>query len=104
MLNNIVSFFKKQKDDKLEEKEEIIVEEFLETTSIKVSEIMIPRADLLAIAADAKKDEITETFIEKGFLRLMVYGKDLDDIIGFIDLRDFFPLVVKKENFNINKI
>jgi magnesium and cobalt transporter len=106
MKNKILSFFKrlKQTEDRSEEKEEIIVEEFLESTSIKVSEIMMPRADLVAIAAETKKDEITKIFIDKGFLRLLVYSKDLDDIIGFIDLRDFFPIVARGENLTMNKI
>ena len=104
ILNLIKAIFARRKEEnkEAEEKEEALVENFIE--NIKVSEIMIPRADLVAVALDSSKEDITKLFLETGFLRLLVYGKDLDDIIGFLDLRVFFPLFVKEETVNINKI
>jgi CBS domain containing-hemolysin-like protein len=104
ILHLIKAIFSRSKEEnkETEEKEETLVENFIE--NIKVSEIMIPRADLVAVALDSTKEDITKLFLETGFLRLLVYGKDLDDIIGFLDLRVFFPFFVKKEILNINKI
>lgn len=71
------------------------LEQLLEARDMKVAEVMIPRADLVAISGSSTLDEIKNKFIETGFMRLILYGKDLDDIIGFIDLKDLFKAISK---------
>lgn len=72
------------------------LEQLLEARDMKVAEIMIPRADLVAISGSLSLEEIKNKFIETGFLRLIIYGKDLDDILGFVHLKDFFKETSKE--------
>ncbi len=54
----------------------------------RVSDVMTPRADIVAVAADASLDEVMAAF-EKGSLsRLPVYRGTLDDPLGFVHLKD----------------
>ena len=95
-----LSFFKKlmtKKQSEHEQNNEIrnnsLAEDFeqlLQARDMKVGEIMIPRADLVAISNSLSLDEIKYKFAETGFLRLIIYGKDLDDTLGFIHLKDLF--------------
>lgn len=81
------------------------VEGLTEAREMKVAEIMIPRADVVAISASSSLKEIKDKFIETGFLRLIVYGKDLDDVIGFIHLKDLFAYVSSNEaEFSAHKM
>jgi CBS domain containing-hemolysin-like protein len=79
------------------------LEQLLEARDMKVAEVMIPRADLVAINASSSPEEIKNKFIETGFLRLIVYGKDLDDIIGFIQLKDLIKLTTNDTSSIIKK-
>lgn len=54
----------------------------------RVDDIMIPRADIVAIEAGATLEELTEAFREGSHSRLPVYRETLDDPIGFIHVKD----------------
>ena len=54
----------------------------------RVDDIMIPRADIVAIDAAATLEELTEAFREGSHSRLPVYRETLDDPIGFIHVKD----------------
>lgn len=81
------------------------LEQLIDMRDMKVAEIMIPRADLIAISVNSTLEEIKAKFIETKFLRLILYGKDLDDIVGFINLRDFFIFIAdNNKDFSVETI
>jgi putative hemolysin len=53
-----------------------------------VREIMTPRPDLVSIAAAATVAELRQVMRETKYSRIPVYGEDLDDIQGLIEVRD----------------
>ncbi len=61
------------------------VEDFGETV---VREIMVPRIDMETVAADAKLDATLKEFMRTGFSRLPVRGKNIDDLVGVLYLKD----------------
>ncbi len=98
LKKKITSFFSKKPKQQNESvkslsagvSEDKMVEHFLEARNVKASEIMVPRADVIAINVESTLEEFKEKFLQTGFLRLLVYRKDLDDIVGFINLKDLF--------------
>ena len=54
----------------------------------RVEDIMIPRADIVAIEEGASLEEITEAFRSGAHSRLPVYRETLDDPVGFIHVKD----------------
>lgn len=54
----------------------------------RVEDIMIPRADIVAVEASATLAELTEAFREGAHSRLPVYRETLDDPVGFIHVKD----------------
>lgn len=54
----------------------------------RVEEVMIPRADIVAIEASATLDELTAAFRDGAHSRLPVYRETLDDTIGFVHVKD----------------
>ena len=51
-------------------------------------EVMTPRPDIVAIAASAPVATLRRLMGETKYSRIPVYGKDLDDIMGVVEVRD----------------
>jgi len=61
------------------------VEEFGETI---VREIMVPRIDMATVPAEATLTKAMSVFLSRGYSRLPVVGKSIDDIAGILYLKD----------------
>jgi putative hemolysin len=57
-----------------------------------VREVMTPRPDIVAIRADATLDELRAHFREQEYSRIPVFRDDLDDILGFVFVKDLIQL------------
>ena len=56
--------------------------------SLRVEDVMVPRAEIIAIAGDIGLQELTKCFQEAGHSRLPVYGETLDEPTGFVHVKD----------------
>lgn len=61
------------------------VEEFGETI---VREIMVPRIDMATVPAEANLTRAMSIFLSRGYSRLPVVGKNIDDISGILYVKD----------------
>jgi putative hemolysin len=59
--------------------------EFRETMA---REVMTPRPDIVSISADATLGELLHVVREQQYSRIPVYGESLDNIVGFISIKD----------------
>jgi magnesium and cobalt exporter, CNNM family len=57
-----------------------------------VREVMTPRPDMVAIRADATFDEVRAFFREQEYSRIPVYKENLDNIVGFVFIKDLLRL------------
>ena len=57
-----------------------------------VREVMTPRPDMVAIAADATLAELRALFQEQEYSRIPVYGENLDNILGIVYVKDLIQL------------
>jgi putative hemolysin len=64
-------------------------------SSTRVKEIMIPRADIVALDKSVSIDELYKKFEETGFSRIPVYTETIDHIVGIIFAHD---LLTKPES------
>lgn len=71
---------------------------------LKVSEIMIPRSDIDAIPVNITFDELKEVLIDKEHTRMPVYQDNLDNVIGFIHIKDLVPMLIGIKPFVISEI
>lgn len=60
--------------------------EFGETT---VREVMTHVIEIVAVPADAAPDDVLKTIRESGCSRIPVYGKNIDDVLGILNAREF---------------
>jgi len=66
------------------------VEDFGETI---VREIMVPRIDMATISAEANLTTAMSVFFSRGYSRLPVVGKDVDDVRGVLYIKDVARLL-----------
>ncbi len=68
--------------------EEKLVDALDRFSTTLVREIMTPRPDVVAIAASAPVSALRRLMGETKYSRIAVYGKDLDDVQGIVEVRD----------------
>ena len=56
---------------------------------VRVDDVMVPRADIVAVPAEMSLGELWGTFRTAAHSRLPVYGETLDDPKGMVHIRDF---------------
>ena len=71
------------------------VEDFGETI---VREIMVPRIDMATISAEANLTTAMSVFFSRGYSRLPVVGKDVDDVRGVLYIKDVARLLHESPN------
>jgi CBS domain containing-hemolysin-like protein len=62
----------------------------------RIDDVMVPRADIVAVQKDIAIGELLKTFEGAAHSRLVVYDDTLDDPIGMVHIRDLIALMVKK--------
>ena len=55
---------------------------------LRVEDVAIPKAEIIAVPVDIGRDELIATFRESGFSRLPVYEETLDRPLGLLLLKD----------------
>jgi CBS domain containing-hemolysin-like protein len=60
---------------------------------IRVSDVMVPRADISAVPADTTLGELLRIFRTVGHSRLPAYGETLDEPLGMVHIRDFMDFI-----------
>lgn len=80
-------------DGTLNEHESDLIRNAIEFDDLEVSEICTPRTNIAAIKLSSTPEEIKEVFYNYGFSRLPVYKKSLDNVLGFINQKDYYRYV-----------
>jgi CBS domain containing-hemolysin-like protein len=65
-----------------------------------VSEVMIPRTEIVAIPSDATIEEIIELIAKNGHTRMPVYSGSVDNIIGILNVKDLLKFWSKTVSEN----
>lgn len=87
--------------------EKIDTQGWMKYQTLKAEDIMIPRIDIVAIDSNSSLDDISRIFLETRHTRMPVYKKSLDNIIGFINIKDILPYLLKPQdnpNFIIDTV
>ncbi len=72
---------------------------------VSVREIMVPRMEVIAIREDATLSDLYKLFMASKHSRIPVYAKNLDNIIGIINLKDFIAFwSEEKSNESISSL
>jgi magnesium and cobalt exporter, CNNM family len=76
----------------IEEDDRKLIQSVVEFGDTTVREVMTPRPNIVAIAAQASLEDLRKLVIHEQYSRIPVYGSSIDDICGFVHVRDVFEL------------
>jgi len=62
----------------------------LSFTNLKAREVMVPRAEMVAVERYEKPSKLLELFSTTGFSKILIYAQSMDNIIGYVHAFDMF--------------
>ena len=62
----------------------------------RIDDVMVPRADIVAVSSDISLGELMSLFESAGHSRLVVYNETLDDPVGMVHIRDLLAFMTAK--------
>jgi hemolysin (HlyC) family protein len=83
--------------------ERAILKNVLALHDVRVEDVMVPRADVIALALDTPLSKVLDCFRDAGHSRLPVYDETLDDPRGMIHIRDFVIFLASDPRFGLMK-
>jgi len=72
----------------LDPDERLLVANILELRNLTIYDVMVPRADIVAIPVSASLQEVIEVATREGHSRLPIYTETLDDAQGMVHIKD----------------
>lgn len=90
-------------DGVIEQEEKKLIYNVFEFGDSVAKDIMIPRISMTTVDVNASYDELLGIFSESMYTRIPVYENEIDNIIGFVNVKDFL-LVTDKGAFQIRDI
>lgn len=69
-----------------------------------VEDVLVPRAEIIAVEVDASIDDVIEVAAAEGHSRLPVYGEDKDDIRGLVHIKDLLAAKARGSNEGLRSI
>jgi gliding motility-associated protein GldE len=84
-------------DDGRTEEEHKILEGIVTFGGKEVSQIMTPRTDMVVLSLDNSFAAVLEIVLEKGYSRIPVIKDSMDEIAGFLFIKDLLPYIDRTE-------
>jgi CBS domain containing-hemolysin-like protein len=84
--------------------ERLILLNVLKLGEVRVGDVMIPRADIVAVNEEIQLTELIKVFREGVHSRLPVYRANLDEVLGVVHIKDVFEFWDRAKRFNLRRI
>ena len=84
--------------------EKTLISNILELRDVSASDVMIPRADIVAINEKTTQKQLFALLSERQYSRIPVYKENLDNVTGSIHVKDIMATLAKGETVKINEI
>lgn len=76
----------------LHEQEQQLLRNAFRLKELVARQVMVPRTRLVAAPADSTVDHLIDVACQAGFSRILLYQSTIDDVIGFVHIKDLFRL------------
>jgi CBS domain containing-hemolysin-like protein len=84
--------------------ERTLIANILEIRDQPVSDLMVPRADIVAVEADIEREALLHLLASRPHSRLPVYRETLDDVIGMVHIKDVLAAIAARSDFSLSDI
>jgi CBS domain containing-hemolysin-like protein len=93
-----------ESDSPVDEQERTMLLNLLNFGELRVENVMVPRADIVAVPETANLAEVVAAMSDAGHSRLPVYRDTLDEVIGMIHVRDLLAFWHEEESFVASQV
>lgn len=84
--------------------ERVMLSNILRLRHLTAEDVMVPRADIVGIEVDTDLDALIQVIRREGHSRLPVYRDNLDEIVGFVHIKDALPFARGSGGFKLSSI
>ena len=84
--------------------ERLLLRNVLKLRGKTVLDVMVPRADIVAIPETLTLEEAIALIQREGHSRFPVFRENLDDVVGMVHIKDVFASVGREEPFSLGAI
>ena len=88
----------------LDRHERALIANVLRLRATTADDVMVPRADIIAMSVDVTLEQALEQIRTEGHSRLPVYRDGLDEIVGMVHIKDVFAFVGRPEAFLLEAV
>ena len=88
----------------LDRQERALIENVLHLRGKTVDDVMVPRADIVAMPDDMTLEAALELIKREGHSRFPVFHDQLDNIVGTIHVKDLFAFVERPARFTLGDV
>ncbi len=88
----------------LDRQERALIANVLRLRGMTADDVMIPRADIVAIPVNVTLEQAQDQIRREGHSRLPVYREQLDDILGMVHIKDVFSYVGRPDAFKLEAL
>jgi magnesium and cobalt transporter len=88
----------------LDRQERALIANVLRLRGTTADDVMVPRADIIAMAVDLDWDQAMELIRREGHSRMPVYREQLDDVVGMVHIKDIFAFAGKPADFKLEAV
>ncbi len=81
--------------------ERVMLGNILKLRHLTAYDVMVPRADIAGVDISAPLDEVIAVTSGKGHSRVPVYRGNLDDVVGFVHIKDVLAAVKSERKFSL---
>lgn len=84
--------------------EKMLLLNILHLRDIKVMDVMVPRADIVAVQENISQSELLTLLSQKQYSRIPVYRENLDDVLGTIHIKDILAVLAQDKKISIAEL
>ena len=88
----------------LSNEERMMLSNILSFGALRVDDVMVPRADIIAVDVSTNLTDILDVFREAAHSRLPIYRDTLDDPIGMVHIKDVIAILSADSNGEPDKL
>jgi magnesium and cobalt transporter len=88
----------------LDRQERALIANVLRLRGTTADDVMIPRADIVAMPIDLTLDQALDLIRREGHSRMPVYREQLDDVAGMVHIKDVVAYIGRAEQFRLEAI
>ena len=103
-LDELIEEAGNENEEPLGQDERTLLANILSVRDRAVEDVMVPRADIVAVDSESSLAEVIDVITSSGHSRLPVYRETLDDAIGMVHIKDVLAWRGRDSQFQLSKL